>query len=81
MVSFRIADLRRVKKIARNIRDNMEFLELPGGGRCQLSSVQSFSATQHSGWTQVDEVEGDLTFLDRDPRPTGHGSTRGTGGQ
>ena len=48
-------------QIVRNIRDNMEFLELPGGG-----THQPFSATRHSGQTQVDEVEDDLISF-RDP--------------
>ena len=39
-------------QIVRNIRDNMEFLELPGGG-----THQPVSATRHSRRTQVDEVE------------------------
>ena len=48
-------------QIVRNIRDNMEFLELPGGGTHQPSSE-----TQHSGRAQVDEVEDDLMSF-RDP--------------
>ena len=48
-------------QIVRNIRDNMEFLELPGGG-----THQPFSVTRHSGQTQVDEVEDDLASF-RDP--------------
>ena len=53
-------------QIVRNIRGNMEFLELPGDG-----THQPFSATRDSGRTQVDEVEDDLIsfyFLSR-PRP------------
>ena len=42
-------------QIVRNIRDNMEFLELPGGGTYRPSSE-----TQHSGRVQVDEVDDDL---------------------
>ena len=45
----------------RNIRDNMEFLELPGGGTHHPSSE-----TRHSGRAQVDEVEDDLISF-RDP--------------
>ena len=41
-------------QIVQNIRDNMEFLELPGGG------------TRHNGRAQVDEVEDDLISF-RDP--------------
>ena len=48
-------------KIVRNIRDNMEFLELPGGGAHQPSSE-----TRHSERAQADEVEDDLTSF-RDP--------------
>ena len=48
-------------QIVRNIRDNMEFLELPGGGTHQPSSE-----TRHSGRAQVDEVEDDLISF-RDP--------------
>ena len=48
-------------QIVRNIRDNMEFLEIPGGG-----THQPFSATRHSGQIQVDEVEEDLISF-RDP--------------
>ena len=48
-------------QIVRNIRDNMEFLELPGGGTHQPSSE-----TRHSGRAQVDEVEDDLVSF-RDP--------------
>ena len=47
--------------IVRNIRDNMEFLELPGGG-----TDQSSSETRHSGRAQADEVEDDLISF-RDP--------------
>ena len=49
-------------QIVRNIRDNMEFLELPGGGTHQPSSE-----TRHSGRAQVDEVEvggGLISFRD-----------------
>ena len=42
-------------QIVRNIRDNMEFLELPGGGMHQPSSE-----TRHSGRSPADEVEDDL---------------------
>ena len=48
-------------KIVRNIRDNMEFLELPGGGTHHPSSE-----TRHCGRAQVDEVEDDLISF-RDP--------------
>ena len=48
-------------QIVRNIRDNMEFLELPGGGTHQPSSE-----TRHSGRAQADEVEDDLISF-RDP--------------
>ena len=48
-------------QIVRNIRGNMEFLELPGGGTHQPSSE-----TRHSGRAQVDEVEDDLISF-RDP--------------
>ena len=48
-------------QILRNIHDNMEFLELPGGGTHQPSSE-----TRHSGRAQVDEVEDDLISF-RDP--------------
>ena len=48
-------------EIVRNIRDNMEFLELPGGGTHHPSSE-----TRHSGRAQVDEVEDDLISF-RDP--------------
>ena len=47
-------------QIVRNMRDNMEILELPGGGTHQPSSE-----TRHSGRAQVDEVEDDLiSFCD-----------------
>ena len=42
-------------QIVRNIRGNMEFLELPGGGTHQPSSE-----TRHSGRAPVDKVEDDL---------------------
>ena len=46
--------------IVRNIRDNMEFLELPDGGTHQPSSE-----TLHSGRAQADEVEdGRISFRD-----------------
>ena len=48
-------------QIVRNIRDNMEFLELPGGGKHKPSSE-----TRHSGRAQADEVEDDLISF-RDP--------------
>ena len=48
-------------EIVRNIRDNMEFLELPGGGTHHPSSE-----TRHCGRAQVDEVEDDLISF-RDP--------------
>ena len=48
-------------QIVRNIRDNMELLELPGGGTHQPSSE-----TRHSGRAQVDEVKDDLISF-RDP--------------
>ena len=51
----------RCENFVRNIRDNMELLELPGGGTHQPSSE-----TQHSGQAQVDEVEDDLISF-RDP--------------
>ena len=52
-------------QIVRNIRDNMEFLELPGDGKHKPSSE-----TRTSGRAQVDEVEDDLTsFLDPGHRP------------
>ena len=44
-----------------DVRDNMGFLELPGGG-----THPSFSATRHSGRAQVDEAEDDLISF-RDP--------------
>ena len=47
--------------ILRNIRDNMEFLELPGGG-----THQPFSDARRGGRTQVDEAEDDLVSF-RDP--------------
>ena len=47
--------------IVRNIRDNMEFLELPGGG-----THQPFSDARRGGRTQVDEAEDDLISF-RDP--------------
>ena len=52
--------------IVRNIRDNMEFLELPGGG-----THQPFSDARRSGGrTQVDEAEDDLiSFRDPPSRP------------
>merc|ERR1712070_1027092 len=61
--------------IVRIIRDSMEFLELPGGG-----THQPFSATRHSGRTQVDEAEDDpISISFRDP---GHrvGHRAGPGG-
>ena len=46
--------------IVRIIRENMEFLELPGGGTHQPSSE-----TRHSGRAQVDEAEDDpISFRD-----------------
>ena len=66
------------------MRDNVEFLELPGGGK-----YQSVSATQHNGRTQVDEVEADLargdppssagTHAGAEPS-LGQGRGAGTGG-
>ena len=47
--------------IVRNIRDNMEFLELPGGG-----THRPFSDARRGGRTQVDEAEDDLISF-RDP--------------
>ena len=55
--------------IMRTIRDNMEFLELPGGGAHQPSSE-----TRHSGRAQADEVDDDLISF-RDP-----GHRAGSGG-
>ena len=52
---------RNILQIVRNIRDNMDFLELPGGGTHQPSSE-----TWHSGRAQVDKVENDLISF-RDP--------------
>ena len=49
--------------IVRNIRDNMEFLELPGGG-----THQPFTDARRGGRTQVDEAEDDLISF-RDPGP------------
>ena len=48
-------------QIVRNIRDNMGFLELPGGGTHEPSSE-----TRHSGRAHADEVEDDLISF-RDP--------------
>ena len=53
-------------QIVRNIRDNMEFLELPGGGTHQPSSE-----TRHSGRAQVDEVEDGLMRPRPPSRPRG----------
>ena len=55
-------------QIVLNTRDNMELLELPGGGTHQPSSE-----TRHSGRAQVDEVEDDLISF-RDP---GHRASPG----
>ena len=55
-------------QIVRNIRDNMEILELPGSGTHQPSSE-----TRHSGRAQADEVEDDLISF-RDP---GHRASPG----
>ena len=52
---------RSMLRIVRNIRDNMEFLELLGGGTHQPSWE-----TRHSGRAQADEVEDDLISI-RDP--------------
>ena len=48
-------------QIVRNIRDNMEFLELPGGG-----SYPSSAGARHNGGAQAVELEDDLVFF-RDP--------------
>ena len=48
-------------RIVRYIRDNMEFLELPGGGM-----HHSFPAERFGGRGRVDEVEDDLVSF-RDP--------------
>ena len=48
-------------QIVRNIRDNMEFLELPGGG-----SYQSSTGVRHTGGAQAVELEDDLVSF-RDP--------------
>ena len=48
-------------QIVRNIRDNMEFLELPGGG-----SYPSSAGARHNGGAQAVELEDDLFFF-RDP--------------
>ncbi len=48
-------------QIVRNIRDNMEFLELPGGG-----SHQPSTGARHTGRTQILEFEDDLISI-RDP--------------
>ena len=50
-------------QIPRNIRDNMEFLELPGGGTYQPST-----GARHNGRAQIDEVEDDLISF----RDSGH---------
>ena len=55
-------------QIVRDIRVNMEFLELPGGGTHQPSSE-----IRYSGRTQVDEVEDDLISF----RPCGRTRFRG----
>ncbi len=48
-------------QIVRNIRDNMEFLELPGGGSCPSST-----GARHTGGAQAVELEDDLVSF-RDP--------------
>ena len=48
-------------QIVRNIRDNMEFLELPGGG-----SRQPSTGVRHTGGAQAVELEDDLVSF-RDP--------------
>ena len=48
-------------QIVRNIRDNMEFLELPGGG-----SYPSSAGARHNGGAQAVELEDDLVFF-REP--------------
>ncbi len=48
-------------QVVRNIRGNMEFLELPGGGTHQPSSAAS-----RNGWAQVNEFDDDLVSF-RDP--------------
>ena len=48
-------------QIVQDIRGNMEFLELPGGGTHQPSS-----AATRNGWAQAYEFDDDLTSF-RDP--------------
>ena len=57
--------------IVRNIRDNMEFLELPGGG-----THQPFSDARRGGRTQVDEAEDDALWP-HSKRNTWRNSPRG----
>ena len=59
--------------IVRNIRDNMEFLELSGGG-----THQPFSDARRGGRTQVDEAEDDALWpLRNSKRNTWRNSPRG----
>ena len=48
-------------QVVRNIRDNMEFLELPDGG-----THQPYFAVPRNRWAQVDEFDDDLASF-RDP--------------
>ena len=60
--------------IVRNIRDNMEFLELAGGGTHQPCS-DACSDARRGGRTQVDEAEDDALWPHSETRKGTRGVT------